>query len=231
MRTALCFQDGNFVGREYYARLVEAGRAPDLVVAVGRMKPESIAFERERTGGLWNPPLIPESTATHRFASLADPDFARLLRAERIDVAIQGGIGILRGDILNAPRIGWINVHPGALPIYRGSSCPEWAIHDGAEVVATAHLIDAGLDTGPVICTAPYPIEPSWDYAAFRAHLYRHCAVVLLRALELLSRHGPAIARPQPPTERGTRETMNGEQLASVRATFPRGAAFRGSGP
>ena len=49
MRTALAFQDGNFVGREYFTRLAAAGLAPDLVVAVGRMKPESMAIECERT--------------------------------------------------------------------------------------------------------------------------------------------------------------------------------------
>lgn len=50
-RTALLFQDGNFVGREYRQRLMEAGREPDVTIAVGRMRPESIAFERERTAG------------------------------------------------------------------------------------------------------------------------------------------------------------------------------------
>jgi hypothetical protein len=55
MRTALLFQDGNFVGREYYAQLSARGRKPDLVAAVGRMSPQSVAREIVRTGGLWNP--------------------------------------------------------------------------------------------------------------------------------------------------------------------------------
>jgi methionyl-tRNA formyltransferase len=221
MRTALCFQDGNFVGREYNARLVEAGRAPDLLVAVGRMKPESIAFEIERTGGQWNPPAIAPDALDARFESPADPAFAGWLRAQAVDVAIQGGIGILKGETLSAPRIGWLNVHPGKLPQYRGNACPEWAILNGDPVVATAHLIDAGIDTGPVICDAVYDVRPGWSYAEFRAHLYTHCARVLIEALIRLADTGHAAAMPQDETGACYRPKLPPELLASLRATLP----------
>jgi methionyl-tRNA formyltransferase len=221
MRIALCFQDGNFVGREYFARLVEAGHAPDLVLAVGRMKPESVARERERTGGLWNPPAIPDGAIAHRFESASDPGFAARLRAEAIDVAIQGGIAILKDEALAAPLLGWVNVHPGRLPAYRGNACPEWALLNGDPVVATAHLIDAGIDTGPVICARAYEIEYGWDYAAFRAGLYRHCAAVLVDALDRLEREGLAAAAPQPPEGAVYRPPLTPAQAGAVRNLFP----------
>jgi folate-dependent phosphoribosylglycinamide formyltransferase PurN len=220
MRTALCFQDGNFVGREYFARLVEAGRAPDLLVAVGRMRLESIAFEIERTGGLWNPPAIPPDALSARFESPADPAFAARLRAQGVDVAIQGGIGILKGEALAAPRIGWLNVHPGALPAYRGNACPEWAVLNDDDVVATAHLIDAGIDTGPVVCAARYPIDSSKSYAAFRAHLYAHCASVLATALVRLETEGRASAAPQDNLGASYRPRMDAATLNLVKARF-----------
>lgn len=225
MRTALCFQDGNFVGREYYARLVEAGRAPTRVVAIGSMTPESVAREIERTGGLWKPPALPAGAVDRRFESTRDVALAAWLRDEEIDVAIQGGVGILRGSVLTAPRIGWLNVHPGALPAYRGNACPEWAVLNGEEVVATAHLIDAGIDTGPAICAARYAIDPAWSYAAFRAHLYAHCASVLVAALVRLEEQGHAAARPQDKTGACYRPAMDAATLARVHACFPRTGA------
>jgi len=194
--TALLFQDRNFVGREYLAALEAAGRRPDLVIAAGRMAEASIAREQERTGGLWQPPDIRADTNVHRFERLDDPALDRLLRDHRIDVAIQGGVGILKAPLLGAPRIGFLNVHPGRLPQYRGNSCPEWAVRHGEPVLATAHLIDDGIDTGPVICAAPYA-PPAGGYAAFRAGLYRHCAAVLVEALMRLERDGAGAARPQ----------------------------------
>ena len=221
MRTALCFQDGNFVGREYFARLVEANRRPDRVALVGRMKAESVAREVERTGGLWKPPALPDGAADRRFDSTGDTALAKWLRAERIDVAIQGGIGILRGDALNAPRLGWINVHPGALPGYRGNACPEWAVLNGDPVVATAHLIDEGVDTGPVVCAAPYRPPQGASYAAFRAGIYVHCAEVLIKALALLSAQGKAAATPQPIGGASHRAAMDDATAARVRLMFP----------
>lgn len=221
MRTALLFQKNNFVGREYYARLVAAGLRPDLVISVGRMKPESIAFERARTAGLWNPPEIPADLITQEFGSLSDEGVAQLLRRQAVDVAVQGGIGILKGDILTAPAIGFLNVHPGRLPQYRGNACPEWALLNGDQVVATAHLIDEGIDTGPVITSRAYEISPVWNYADFRAHLYEHCASVLVDALHLLARDGRAAAVPQSSDGAHYYPPLTPEQRVAVESRFP----------
>lgn len=186
LKIALLFQDENFVGREYFHALSAADIPLAFVAAVGRMAPESIAIERERTGGLWNPPPIPPERVDAKFSRLADPGLWSAIRERGIDVAIQGGLGILKPDMLSVPRLGFINVHPGRLPAYRGRNCPEWAILEGDDVYATAHLIDAGIDTGPVICEGRYALRPGSTYADFRAGLYAHCARVLIDALKKL---------------------------------------------
>jgi methionyl-tRNA formyltransferase len=185
MRTALFFMAGNFVGPEYYAQLARAGRLPDLVCNVGRITNESIAWERRRTGNLWNPPPLPASQEVHAFGSLKDTALLDLIRDREIDVCIQAGIGILKGELLAAPRIGWLNVHPGKLPEYRGNACPEWAVFNGDEVWATAHLIDEGIDTGAVVAARRYDY-PADGYHSFRAGIYAHCAQVLIEALKRL---------------------------------------------
>lgn len=222
LRTALLCQDSNFVGREYRARLVEAGLAPDIVVLAGRMAPESVARERERTGGRWSPPPIPDGPSVLRFERLADPALWSAVAAAGIDLAIQGGVGILKPDMIAVPRLGILNVHPGRLPQYRGNACPEWAIHDGEEIWATAHMIDAGIDTGPVVCARRYAVAVGWDYAEMRAHLYAHCASVLVEALRMIADAGSAgladLLKPQDERLAQYRPPMDAATLDRVKA-------------
>lgn len=226
LRIALLFQDGNFVGREYFRALDAAGIPLALVAAVGRMAPESVAVERERTGGLWNPPPIPETRLNAKFRGLTDPDLWTAIREREIDVAIQGGLGILKPDMLAVPRLGFVNVHPGHLPAYRGRNCPEWAILEGDDVYATAHMIDAGIDTGPVICEGRYALRPGWTYADFRAGLYAHCANVLIDALRKLAGATPETlsnyVTVQDESKARYRDGMTADDLARTKAALAR---------
>jgi methionyl-tRNA formyltransferase len=224
LRTALLFQGSNFVGREYYRALAAAERKPHVLIAVGRMSMESMERECLRTGGNWHPPAIPDSEPVHRFDRLDDPALWTLVRQEKIDIAVQGGIGVLMPAMIATPRIGFVNVHPGRLPSYRGNSCPEWAIFHGDPVVTTAHFIDEGIDTGPVICERALAIREGWKYEDMRAHLYAHCAEVLNDALSMLQHagreHACEIARPQ--SLEGARywPPIPAAELAAVKGKF-----------
>src|SRR3990167_1628058 len=63
----------------------------------------------------------------------------------------------------------------------------------GDAIYATAHIMDRGLDTGPVIYAERYFIDPVWNYYQFRTNLYRHCALVLAISLNSLERGVPFI--------------------------------------
>ena len=186
------------------------------------MSPDSIAREIERTGGGWNPPPIPEVEAARRFDDPSDDALMDLIRESAIDIVIQGGIGILTSEALAAPRIGFVNVHPGHLPEYRGNSCPEWALYNGDPVYATAHFIDEGIDTGPIICSSRYEVRPDWRYEDFRANLYAHCARVLLQALEWLDEAGRSrawsVAATQSPVGARYHPPIPSDKLARVRS-------------
>lgn len=220
MKTALVTREGELVGREYYGAMVAAALPPDLVVLVGRVKAESHAFELMRTGGHWNPPEIPDTAQVVRVGNLADVRLAALLA--EVDIAIQGSVGIIKPPLLAAPRFGWLNVHPGRLPQYRGSACPEWAVLSGDKVCATAHFLDVGIDTGPVILESVYEFDATDSYERFRAGVYPHCADVLVRAIREIEKHGPDAARPQGDVGACYRSAMTVEQLAQVKGKFGR---------
>lgn len=59
---------------------------------------------------------------------------------------------ILKGDLLNAYKNRIINFHPAILPMFPGVKSIDQAISKNAFLLGnTAHFIDEGVDTGPVI--------------------------------------------------------------------------------
>lgn len=219
LRTALLFQADNFIGREYLHQLNLAGMTPDLVATVGQMAKRSIVIEKKRTKQRWNPPPPDAGQNIKHYASLTQDELWSDITDASIDVVIQGGIGILKPEMLAAPQIGFVNVHPGRLPEYRGNTCPEWALYNGEEIYATAHIIDTGIDTGPVICEALYDVSANWDYFDLRANLYRHCAHVLIEALSILNMAGnnlESVLTPQDRNDGHYWEPIPKEKLAKV---------------
>ena len=66
---------------------------------------------------------------------------------------------IINERVLEAPRIGAYNLHPGPLPAYAGLNSTSWAIFHG-EVThgVTVHRMDPVVDTGPIAYQATFPI-------------------------------------------------------------------------
>ncbi|EAQ36376.1 PbgP3 protein [Nitrobacter sp. Nb-311A] len=55
-----------------------------------------------------------------------------------------------------------LNMHPGLLPKYAGLHCHQWAIRNGESVQGlTVHVMDAGIDTGPIMAQQTIPIYDS----------------------------------------------------------------------
>jgi phosphoribosylglycinamide formyltransferase-1 len=57
-----------------------------------------------------------------------------------------------------------VNTHPSLLPQFPGAHAVRDALAAGAATTgATVHLVDAGLDTGPVLSSRPVPVLPGDD--------------------------------------------------------------------
>ncbi len=90
-----------------------------------------------------------------------DPRSAAALAALRRatpDLCLLAHSGIVPASVLAIPLVATLNAYPGILPEYRGVDVDLWAVYEGRfdRVGATLHVVDAGVDTGPVLETRPY---------------------------------------------------------------------------
>jgi phosphoribosylglycinamide formyltransferase-1 len=67
-----------------------------------------------------------------------------------------------------------LNVHPSLLPAFPGTRAVRDALAAGVtQAGATVHLVDAGVDTGPVLAQGTVPVLPGDDEAALSARILR----------------------------------------------------------
>lgn len=116
-----------------------------------------------------------------------------------LDVAVVAAYGlILPAAILQAPRLGCINVHASLLPRWRGAAPIQRAILEGdRETGISIMQMDEGLDTGPVLLTEAVPIGAHTTSAALTEELAQRGAALLVQALSGLAR-GSLEPMPQP---------------------------------
>ena len=66
-----------------------------------------------------------------------------------------------------------VNVHPAPLPAFPGAHPLEDVLAAGApEAAATVHLVDEGVDTGPVLASEPVPVLPGDSVESLRERVH-----------------------------------------------------------
>jgi methionyl-tRNA formyltransferase len=130
--------------------LVDAGH--DVICAytqpprkAGRGKSEQNTAVHERADELGIEVRTPKT--------LRDPDEQERFRALNADLGVVAAYGlILPKAVLDAPRLGCVNVHASLLPRWRGAAPIQRAILAGDEISGvTIMQMDEGLDTGPML--------------------------------------------------------------------------------
>ncbi|GGG56303.1 methionyl-tRNA formyltransferase [Kocuria dechangensis] len=165
--------------------LVHLAERPDVEVAavltrtdapVGRKKvltPSPVAEEAERRG-------IPVLKANR-----VDAELTGRIRDLGVDVAAVVAYGALVPQAaLDAVPHGWINLHFSLLPQWRGAAPVQRALMAGDTVVgASTFLLEAGLDTGPVIGTLVDEVRPEDTAGTVLERLSRTAAPLLADSL------------------------------------------------
>lgn len=107
------------------------------------------------------------------------------IRSYEAECAIVVAFGqILPQKFLDAFPLGTLNVHASLLPRYRGAAPIQRAIFSGEEVTGVSiMLLDAGMDTGPVLSQARVPIGPEDAFGTIHDRLSETGAMLLLDTL------------------------------------------------
>lgn len=116
---------------------------------------------------------------------LRTPEAIAPIAAWQPDVIIVAAFGqILRPALLALPPHGCLNIHASLLPRYRGAAPIPAAILAGDPVTGvTLMLMDEGLDTGPILAQAEWPLAPVETTQSLTGHLAALGARLALDAL------------------------------------------------
>lgn len=134
--------------------------------------------------------------------SLKGPKAQAAFAALHLDAAIVVAYGlILPKPILDAPRLGALNLHGSLLPRWRGAAPIQRAIMAGDRITGVQVMqMDEGLDTGPVFSSAETPIDADDTAGSLHDRLAALGATLLVDTLARIER---GEARPAPQPEEG----------------------------
>jgi formyltetrahydrofolate-dependent phosphoribosylglycinamide formyltransferase len=136
---------------------------PADVVVVGSDR-DADGLEHARRRGI---PTFTCAVADHPDRAAWDRALAAELRAFEPDLVVSAGFMKLVGPaVLGAFGGRLINTHPALLPAFPGAHAVRDALEAGVPVTgATVHVVDAGIDTGPVLTQQQVPVLPGDDEA------------------------------------------------------------------
>ncbi len=90
----------------------------------------------------------------------AEAAYIGALQEARVDLVVLAGfMRILKGDFLRAFAGRVVNIHPSLLPSFPGLEAWRQALEYGVKVTGcTVHLVDQGIDTGPILGQRAVPV-------------------------------------------------------------------------
>jgi len=134
---------------------------PAEVVAVGSDR-EAAGLQHARRRGV---PTFVCALSDHPDRAAWDRALAGELALHEPDLVVSAGFMKLVGPaVLGAFGGRLINTHPALLPAFPGAHAVRDALAAGATVTgATVHVVDEGLDTGPVLAQREVPVQPGDD--------------------------------------------------------------------
>lgn len=172
--------------------LLDAAADPSYgaqVVAVGTDRDGVRAIERAMQAGIEaftvRPGDHPDRASWDR--ALTD----ELLRHEPDLVVCAGFMRLLGRPVLDRFPQRVVNTHPALLPAFPGAHAVAEALAYGVKLTGvTVHLIDEGVDTGPVVAQAAVPVEPGDTEQTLHARIQDVEQPLYVEAVGRLARGG-----------------------------------------
>ena len=162
---------------------------PAEVVAVGADTARIAGLDRAAAAGL---PSFVVPLADHADRAGWDAALADAVAAHDPDwVVCAGFMRILGAGFLDRFPERVINTHPALLPSFPGAHGVRDTLAYGVKVTGcTVHLVDSGVDTGPVLAQGTVPVEPGDDETSLHDRIKTVERSLLVGTVAALAVHG-----------------------------------------
>jgi len=189
---------------ESIAEACAQGGLPARIALVLSDVPDSGILQRAQRRGI---PArhIPPGRFRTKLDEEAELGYVQALRQAEVDwIVLAGFMRVLKGEFLKNFEGRIVNIHPSLLPSFPGLEAWKQALDYGVKVTGcTVHLVDAGVDSGPIIGQKAVPVldDDTPETLHQRIHvaeheLYPECLAALARAEIVIQ--GRRVVRPRP---------------------------------
>jgi phosphoribosylglycinamide formyltransferase 1 len=136
-----------------------AGQLPARVALVLTDVPQAGIIEQARQRAIPARYLAPGRFRT-KLDDSAEQAYLTALHDAQVDLVVLAGfMRILKGGFLRAFPQRVLNIHPALLPAFPGLEAWRQALDHGVKVTGcTVHLVDDGIDTGPILVQRTVPV-------------------------------------------------------------------------
>ncbi len=135
---------------------IASGRLDAHIAVVLSNRPEAPGIATARGRGIHAEILASKGLDREIY----DRQLVAELRRNQVDlVCLAGYMRILSGYFIREFPQRILNIHPSLLPAFPGLDAQHQALEHGVKLSGcTAHFVDEGLDSGPIICQAVVPV-------------------------------------------------------------------------
>jgi phosphoribosylglycinamide formyltransferase-1 len=153
---------------------IDAGTLDARVALVLSDRPDARILGRARERGI-PAGLIDCGGFRTKFPEAAQHETARRLRDAGVEwVCLAGFMRLVKRPLLDAYPDRILNIHPSLLPAFPGVEAWKQALDAGVgETGVTVHLVDEGMDTGPVILQERVPVMAGDTAATLHARIQK----------------------------------------------------------
>lgn len=171
------------------AALLAADLAPGRVARVVVNNPRAGAIACAQAAGV---PVTVVDHREHPTRRAFDAQLVEVLRADGVQwVVLAGFMRIVTSTLLGAFPGRVVNIHPSLLPAFPGVDAQRQAFEAGVRVAGcTVHLVDSGVDTGPILAQTAVPVLEDDDLPRLRRRILEAEHALLPRVVRALARGG-----------------------------------------
>ncbi|CAG7645856.1 phosphoribosylglycinamide formyltransferase [Paenibacillus allorhizosphaerae] len=153
------FASGSGTNFQAIANAVQEGRLDARIELLVCDRPQAEVVERALNAGI---PVHAFKPKDYPSREAYEQEILSMLQEKGVELVVLAGyMRIITSVLVDAYWGRMINIHPSLLPSFPGLHAVRQALEHGVKVTGvTVHLVDGGLDSGPILAQRTVDIEP-----------------------------------------------------------------------